>query len=111
MIIGKRILKVRLNGRLSDVPVTIEAPRQEDDGWACRLEIGWPGNPSPYEGRQGVDSMDALVRTLQAAGLMLHLSEEHASGNLMWQRPGGGYGFPPAPEIREMLQGDDRLTF
>ena len=34
-------------------------------------------------------------------------SSYHDSGKLFVEKPGDGYGFPVAPTLRDLLQGDD----
>jgi Domain of unknown function (DUF6968) len=45
---------------------------------------------------------------MRLIGAVLYTSRQHASGDLMWQAPGKGYGFPILDDMRDMLQGDDK---
>ena len=56
----------------------------------------------------GVDSVQALDLALRAVGAQLYASDHHASGNLVWEEPGKGYGFPVTNNIRDLLVGDDK---
>lgn len=40
-------------------------------------------------------------------GAEIYSSDYHKSGDLFWETPGKGYGFPVAPSLRDLLQGDD----
>jgi hypothetical protein len=44
---------------------------------------------------------------VQIIGAEIYSSNYHKSGNIFWDKPGNGYGFPVAPSIRDLLQGDD----
>jgi uncharacterized protein DUF6968 len=111
MIIATRILKLRRRDGHVDVPVHLYAPRQIDDAWSCRFEIGWPQASQPIDVKGGVDAMQTIETALRLIGAVVYASEEHASGNLMWQGPGRGYGFPVTSEIRDLLIGDDKKLF
>ena len=106
MLIAERILKIR-RGRVDvDVPIRIFAPQRDETAWACRYEIGWPGAPKTRS-MSGFDAVQALSLTLQAIGAELYQRNEHASGRLLWEKEGGGYGFPVPRNIRDLLVGDD----
>ena len=49
----------------------------------------------------------AIVLALQLIGAEIYSSSYHQSGNLFWDAPGKGYGFPVVPTYRDLLQGDD----
>jgi hypothetical protein len=44
---------------------------------------------------------------LQMIGGELYASEHHESGDLMFDAPRRGYGFPVAASLRDLLVGDD----
>ena len=56
-----------------------------------------------------LDSVQALLLALQAIGAELYRSEHHLSGRLLWEKEGGGYGFPVPRNIRDLLVGDDAI--
>jgi hypothetical protein len=56
----------------------------------------------------GVDAFQALHLTLERIGLDLYTSPYHAAGELVWEKPGDGYGFPVPPNVRHLLVGADR---
>jgi hypothetical protein len=93
---------------LAEIPIKIFAPECEEPGaWSCRYDVGWPEGNRTYAG-WGVDSIQAVVATLSMIGAEIYSSTYHKSGNLYWDKPGNGYGFPVVPTIRDLLQGDDR---
>jgi hypothetical protein len=51
--------------------------------------------------------MQALILALKMIGTEIYMSDYHKSGNLMWDEPGQGYGFPVAHNIRNLLEGRD----
>jgi hypothetical protein len=108
MMIATRTLKLRDAGREFDVPVRIFAPEHQRDGcWLCRYEIDWPdGRKSVASG--GVDSFQALVLALQMIGSELYATNYHDQGKLSLDGVVGGYGFPVAASLRDMLIGDDK---
>lgn len=107
MIVASRTLFLRHGAKDIEVPIQVFAPECEKPGvWNCRYDIGWPDGKRSYAG-YGVDSMQALVITLGMIGAELYSSGFHKSGNLFWDKPSNGYGFPVAPTLRDLLQGDD----
>jgi uncharacterized protein DUF6968 len=56
----------------------------------------------------GVDAVQALELALRLVGTFIYTSDHHASGHLMWQAAGEGYGFPVTNSIRDMLVGEDK---
>lgn len=56
----------------------------------------------------GVDAVQALELALKIIGAQLYASDHHASGRLMWEAPGKGYGFPVPTSMRDLLIGDDK---
>jgi hypothetical protein len=107
MLIVSRILKLRSAEGEAEIPIRVFAPERESEGaWGCRYEIDWP------EGRHqmtiwGFDAVQAIVLALQTIGAEIYTSDYHESGNLFWDEPGKGYGFPVVPTLRDLLQGDD----
>jgi len=58
----------------------------------------------------GIDSVQALELALRMIGAIIYASDHHASGNLMWEAPGQGYGFPVPNNIRDLLVGEDKKS-
>jgi hypothetical protein len=107
MEIAKRTLTLRGRSGTIDIPIRIYAPGCEKPGvWRCRYEIGWPEGHHSLAG-YGVDSMQAIIITLGMIGAEIYSSSYHKSGDLWWDAPGNGYGFPVVPALRDLLQGDD----
>jgi hypothetical protein len=46
---------------------------------------------------------------MQSIGTDIYFSEYHKSGQLMWEAPGKGYGFPVPHNARDLLIGDDAV--
>ena len=44
---------------------------------------------------------------MQMIGAEIYTSKYHKAGELCWETPGKGYGFPVVPTLRDLLQGDD----
>ena len=59
----------------------------------------------------GVDGVQALRLTLEMIGAELYSSPYHATGQLYFEKPGDGYGFPVPSNLRDLLIGQDRLSF
>lgn len=108
MIIASRTLKLRKDSGIVEVPISIYAPECEKPGaWSCRYDVGWPEGNRTSSG-WGFDSVQAIFLTLGMIGAEIYSSNYHKSGNLYWDDPGNGYGFPVAPTLRDLLQGDDK---
>jgi hypothetical protein len=111
MMIATRSLKLRDGVNERRIDVRIFAPEQDKNGaWSCRYEIDWP------EGKEircgwGADSVQSIVLALQAIGTDLYTSSYHKSGNLLFEKPGQGYGFPVPINARDLLVGDDAKYF
>jgi hypothetical protein len=106
-MIASRVLTLKDATEEFDIYIRIFAPECEKPGvWRCRYEIDWPDGNRVFAG-YGVDSMQALVLTLHMIGAEIYSSDFHKSGHLFWDVPGNGYGFPVAPTLRNLLQGDD----
>jgi hypothetical protein len=56
----------------------------------------------------GFDSTQALYHAMQLVAVQLYLSEAHQRGDLYWDRPGNGYGYPLPLGGREIGIGDDK---
>ena len=107
MIIANRTLKLRNETGVAPIAINIFAPECEQPGaWSCRYDVDWPEGPRTYAG-WGVESIQAVVATLNMIGAEIYSSNYHKSGRLYWDAPGNGYGFPVVPTIRDLLQGDD----
>jgi hypothetical protein len=107
MLIGSRELTLRDGNSEIKIPVRLFMPRIDTAGaWGCRYEIDWPEGTRSYAG-WGIDSVQALMIALGMIGAELYSSSYHESGNLFWDKPGNGYGFPVVPTLRDLLQGDD----
>lgn len=107
MLIASRILKLRSAEGETEIPIRVFAPEPDGLGaWGCRYEIDWPEG-CRHMTIWGVDAMQSLVLALQTIGVEIYTSDYHESGNLFWDAPGKGYGFPVMPTLRDLLQGDD----
>jgi hypothetical protein len=106
-MIATRTLKLQRDGDAIDIGIRIFAPRASGRDWSCRFEIDWPDGRLS-RGAYGVDSMQALVLALQMIGADIYTSAYHKSGQLMFEAPGRGYGFPVPASIRHLMVGDDR---
>jgi|GraSoiStandDraft_45_1057281.scaffolds.fasta_scaffold1125250_2 hypothetical protein len=109
-VVATRILKLRREQDQLDIPVHIFAPERDDAAFACRFEIDWPEGHHHMKAF-GVDAVQALVLALQMISAEIYASEHHRSGQLMFDAPGSGYGFPVAPSLRGLLVGDDVKFF
>ena len=107
MVILNRILRLTRDGREFEVPIRIHLPIDKTDHWECEYEIGWPGAEKTSKAG-GIDSVQALMCATQKIGIDLYASDAHHSGNLKWERPGGGYGFPLHSAVRDLYEGDDK---
>ncbi len=56
----------------------------------------------------GIDSVQAILLAFQMIGADLYTSSYHKSGQLIFQEPGQGYGFPVPENLRDLLIGNDR---
>lgn len=106
MIIATRLLKLLGDGGRVEVPINIFAPRPEDGAWSCQYEIGWPEGQEK-RGAWGIDSVQALLLALQMIGADIYTSSYHKSGKLIFEKAGGGYGFPVPTSIRSLREGND----
>jgi hypothetical protein len=107
MMIADRLLTLNNSATNIKIAIRIFAPEAGSNGnWFCRYEIDWPDKKSEMR-VGGVDSAQALVLALQIIGAEIYSSSYHEQGNLFWDSPGQGYGFPVVPTYRDLLQGDD----
>jgi Domain of unknown function (DUF6968) len=105
--IANRELTLRGDKKDIKIPINIYAPEAEKPGvWGCRYDVGWPdGNRSVTA--WGFDAIQAILIALKMIGAEIYTSSYHKSGKLYWDAPGKGYGFPVAPNLRDLLEGDD----
>ena len=107
MLIATRTLTLRTRDGDEAIPIRIFAPVQQDGGgWLCRCEIDWPDRRKIMDAG-GADSVQALLIAPQVIGANIYTSRYHQSGELVWDAPGKGYGFPVSANIRDLLVGDD----
>ena len=55
--------------------------------------------------------MQALELAMKMIGVSLYTSDAHESGRLMWEKAGGGYGFPVTSNLRDLVIGEDKKFF
>ena len=109
MVIATRVLKLCQPTGHIDIPIRIFAPQRRGDNWICRFEIDWPDEMVALDAG-GVDSVQALELALRMIGAFVYTSDHHEAGNLMWEAPGQGYGFPVPNTIRDLLIGEDQKS-
>ncbi len=110
MLIAKRLLTYRANGSDKPLEVRIMAPELDGNAFSCRFEIDWPDGTVTLAA-SGVDSVQALELALHMTGIRLYTSSYHRLGQIFFETPGAGYGFPVPPNAREMLIGEDKIQF
>ena len=110
MWIARRVLKLRQGNSITDLSIYLFAPEKDGTAWKCRYEIDWPQGKRE-SAATGIDSMQAVVLAFQKIGTDLYMSDSHRNGELSWDTPGSGYGFPLPANGRELLIGDDRKFF
>lgn len=107
MEIAARILTLRDGNNNVDIPIRIFAPKKQGvSAWSCHYEIGWPEGVEARDA-WGINSLQAILLTLQAIGADIYTSAYHKSGHLFHEVPGRGYGFPVPASLRDVLVGDD----
>lgn len=106
----KRSLTLEDLHRQTEVAICIFAPSPTGGGWSCRWEIAWPDRTRTNEAH-GADSVQATILALQSVGTELYNSAEHKSGKLFWIPGRKGYGFPVPHNVRDLLEGDDKISF
>jgi hypothetical protein len=109
MIIATRQLLLASDGSEIPVPILIHAPIEGDRCWECVVEIGWPEGQKRITAR-AFDGVQALYLAMQRIALELYASPHHEAGNLRWDKPGSGYGFPMPKVGYEDLVGEDRIA-
>ena len=93
----------------SIVPIVIHQPREHSRYWECAFEIGWPNTPVKSNAK-GFDAIQSIYLAMQAIAIRLYSSPYHAAGELVWDKPGDGYGFPmPKPGYPDLV-GEDRIA-
>ena len=111
MIVATRMLKLRRREGDAQVTINIYAPEKDPTlGWGCQFDIGWPDEPFSLIAR-GIDAVQALEISLRLIGMQLYASEYHEKGELEFDKPGSGYGFPVPTNLRDVLIGDDAKFF
>ena len=106
MPIATRKLLIRSPEKETEVEIRLFQPVCEDGVWKCNYEIDWPTQTrKSFAG--GIDSVQTLVLALQKIGTELYTSSHHEKSELIWETPGGGYGFFVPKNLRDMLIGDD----
>jgi hypothetical protein len=111
MVMATRTLTLRDGDGDTKVEVRIFSPQPEKpSGWSCRYEIDWPHGQKAMEAG-GADSIQALIIALCMVGAEIYTSSYHKSGNLFYEAPGRGYGFPVSNTLRDLLIGDDAVYF
>lgn len=111
MEIASRTLTLRNGADDISIPIRIFAPKEaQPRAWSCHYEIDWPDDKESREA-WGCDAIQALFLTLQAIGTDIYTSTYHKSGNLFFESPGRGYGFPVPADLRQFLIGDDAKYF
>jgi hypothetical protein len=106
MLLATRILRLQRRPNV-EIPIRVFAPQQNGADWSCRFEIGWPEGVVERE-VIGIDAIQALELALRMIGTIVYSSDLHRSGELVWQAPRQGYGFPVPNTIRDLLIGQDR---
>lgn len=107
MEVATRTLTLRHGEDNIQIPIRIFSPKQQEPrAWSCQYEIDWPEGKETTE-IWGVDSVQAMVLTLQAIGSNIYTSTYHQSGSLFFEAPGQGYGFPVPISLRDLLIGED----
>lgn len=108
MLIAQRELSLRHGDGVRKIAIRIFAPFEErPDVCGCRYEIDWPEEDRAVT-VWGFDAVQALFIAMQVIGAEIYASDYHKSGNLFWDTPGNGYGFPVVPTLRDLLEGDDK---
>jgi hypothetical protein len=106
-IIATRTLTLSTAAGDQPVPIEINAPQVDGKTWTCHFTIGWPRRAKTGYGA-GIDGMQALSIALMNIAAQLYTSPYHRAGQLRWDKPGDGYGFPIAKPLRHLLVGQDR---
>lgn len=111
MLIAQRTFQIKSGDETTPLAVSVFSPREvEADFWACDYEINWPEGKRRFAGH-GIDSVQALIIALQMVGTELYTSAYHRAGRLIYPRLPGGFGFPVAGNVRDLLEGEDKKNF
>ncbi len=89
MTIAVRELSLRNASGAQPATVSFFAPERDGLAWKCRYEIAWP-QEIWKSFAAGHDSVQSLVLALQKTGSDIYFSDYHASGALIWEKPGNG---------------------
>lgn len=107
MIIARRELTLDLGNAKPIVAVEISAPELRRGAWICDFSVGWPDGPDRASAA-GADSAQALYLAFQKVAVCLYASAYHKAGKLVWDQPGGGYGFILPSGSRHFSIGTDK---
>ncbi len=107
MLIASRVLKLRREEGETEITIRIFAPELEKPRvCGCRFEIDWPDKKTDKT-IFGFNSVQAIVLALLTIGAKIYTSNYHKVGQLFFDKPCTGYGFPVVPTFRDLLQGGD----
>ena len=107
MLIARRSLQLQHDHGNVPIEIRIFMPQPDQEHWSCTYEIDWPEGSRQFAAC-GVDAVQALHLALNMIGAEIYSSDYHKSGKLFHEAPGGGYGFPVPPSLRDLLIGDDK---
>ncbi len=107
MLLGTRVLHVKRRVGTVEVPVSLFVPVEDELGWKCRYNIGWPGKIRS-SAVWGIDALQAIHLAMQKIASDLYASRYHKQGRLSWPGQGAGYGFPITRNGRDLLVGHDK---
>ena len=108
--VATRTLRIVEGDNEQEVIVRLFMPEHDGGAWKCAYEIGWPERPRRFRAH-GADAIQAILLAMNSIGAELYSSEHHETGGLVYETPGGGYGFPVPHVIRDLLVGDDKTSF
>jgi hypothetical protein len=100
-------LKLKRAGRVVDVIVDLGPVVQASSEWTCSYRIAWPDGPKTGRA-SGLDAPQAIYLAMQFVAAQLYMSAAHQRGELYWDKPGNGYGYPLPVGSRDLAVGDDR---
>ena len=104
---AERTLTIK-SQELQSVSIEIDAPAIGEKGeYTCSFSIGWPKGIRS-EIASGYDGFQAILLAMNMIAANLYTSEYHRAGQLFWDQPGNGYGFPVSKVLRDLAQGDDK---
>ncbi|WP_336486451.1 DUF6968 family protein [Methylobacterium nigriterrae] len=108
MIIAERIIYFLESNAKKAISIKISIPESDGSSWVCHYEIDWPDHPRKSFAA-GIDSVQALHLALQKIGIDIYMSKYHQTGNLYWESPNNGYGFPIPKDGCDLLVGTDNV--